>query len=218
MCHPVISSASSRQKRPGEREFLLPAIKANVEQVEEGFRRRNALCENTVVSFEAHAPSLGEMEARIQKITEQFPWLVCTRDGEVLGYAYACPHRERSAYRWSVDVAVYVDARCHRPGVGRALYTALIKILALQGHFKACAGITLPNAASIGLHEALAFRPVGVYRGVGYKLGAWRDAGWWQLALQDEHPDPTEPRGVRLIEASPGWQGAREAGARLLRA
>jgi len=71
-------------------------------------------CESTVISFEAHAPSLEEMEARIRKITDQFPWLVCVRDGELLGYAYAGPHHERAAYRWSVDAAVYVDARRHR--------------------------------------------------------------------------------------------------------
>ena len=173
-------------------------------------------CDNTTISFEAHAPSLEEMTARVRKITEQFPWLVCVRDGEVLGYAYACPHRERAAYRWSVDVAVYVDARSQRLGVGRALYTALFQILRRQGYFKAYAGITLPNAASVGLHESLGFVLIGIYRSVGYKLGAWRDVGWWQLALQDERPDPPEPRSVRMIESSPDWQNALEAGAKLL--
>jgi len=151
-------------------------------------------CESTVISFEARAPSVEEMEARVRKITEQFPWLVCVRDGEALGYAYASVHRERAAYRWSVDVAVYVDARCYRLGVGRALYTALFKILTLQGFFKAYAGITLPNAASVGLHEAVGFLPVGVYRGAGYKFGAWRDVGWWQRSLRPlEAPAPVLP-------------------------
>ena len=175
-------------------------------------------CDNTIISFETQAPSLEEMEQRIQKITEQFPWLVCARAGEVLGYAYASPHRERAAYRWSVDVAVYVDARHHRLGIGRALYTALFMILARQGFFKAYAGITLPNPASRGLHESLGFLPVGVYRGVGHKFGAWRDVGWWQLTLKPECPDPPEPRGVRLVAASPDWQDALEAGVKLLRA
>lgn len=175
-------------------------------------------CEGSATSFEAHAPSLEDMEARIRKITEHCPWLVCARDGEVLGYAYASPHRERAAYRWAVDVAVYVDARHHRLGVGRALYTALFKILVRQGFFKACAGVTLPNAASVGLHEAMGFLPVGIYRGIGYKLGAWRDVGWWQLALQEERPDPPEPCSGRMVESSPEWQRALEAGAKLLRA
>lgn len=174
-------------------------------------------CENTTVSFEMRAPSFEEMEARIRKITEQFPWLVCERDGELLGYGYAGPHRERSAYRWSVDVGVYVEARCRRLGLGRAIYTALFRILGRQGFYKAYAGIVLPNAASVGLHEALGFLPVGVYRGVGYKLGAWRDVGWWQLALQDEQPDPPEPRSVPVIEASPVWRDVLEVGAKLLR-
>ena len=175
-------------------------------------------CDHTTVSFEVPAPSLDEMEARIRKISEQFPWLVCEHGGEVLGYAYASPHRERAAYRWSVDVGIYVNPRCQRLGMGRALYTALFKILVRQGFYKAHAGIVLPNAPSVGLHEALGFKPVGVYRGVGYKFGAWRDTGWWQLGLQDERPEPSEPRGVRVIESSPDWQNALEAGADLLRA
>ena len=175
-------------------------------------------CDHTTVSFEVPAPSLEEMAARIRKITEQFPWLVCERAGEILGYAYASPHRERAAYRWSVDVGIYVNPRCQRLGVGRAMYTAVFKILALQGFYKAHAGIVLPNAPSVGLHEAMGFKPVGIYRGVGYKFGAWRDTGWWQLALQDERPEPSEPRSVRAIESSPDWQNALEAGANLLRA
>ena len=173
-------------------------------------------CDQFVTSFELIAPTVAQMQARIQKITAQYPWLVCARGGAVMGYAYACPHRERAAYRWAVDAAVYIGAEHHRRGVGRALYTALFRLLVAQGYFKAYAGITLPNPGSVGLHEAMGFTPIGVYRGVGYKLGAWRDVGWWQLALQPETTEPAEPRNVRQIEDA-AWREALAAGEAFLR-
>ncbi len=89
----------------------------------------------------------------------------------MVGYAYATRHRERASYRWATDVTVYVAPQRHRRGVGRALYETLFGLLAEQGFRIACAGITLPNEASVGLHEALGFEPVGVYRRIGFKLG-----------------------------------------------
>lgn len=175
-------------------------------------------CERTPTSFETHAPTLEEMEQRIQKITAQFPWLVCETDGAVAGYAYACPHRERAAYRWAADVAVYTGEGQRRTGIGRALYTALFQILRAQNHFKAYAGITLPNPGSVGLHEAMGFTPVGIYRGVGHKFGAWHDVGWWQLALQPEVANPPEPRGVHAVQPTADWRAALDAGMKLLRA
>lgn len=174
-------------------------------------------CEDSVTSFELAPPTVEEMQARIFKITEHHPWLVCVRGGEVCGYASAGIHRERAAYRWSVDVAVYIGEGQRRTGMGRALYTALFGILVRQGYFKAYAGVTLPNPASVGLHEAMGFTPVGIYRGVGHKLGAWRDVGWWQMALQAERAEPSEPCSVRVIEASNDLQNALDAGAKLLR-
>ena len=113
------------------------------------------------------------------------------RDGEVAGYAYASPHHDRAAYRWATDVTVYVASEHQRRGVGRQLYQVLFELLRGQGLYVACAGITLPNEASVGLHEALGFQPVGVYRGVGWKVGEWHDVGWWQLQLL---PPATVPR------------------------
>jgi L-amino acid N-acyltransferase YncA len=141
-------------------------------------------------SFEESAPSAEEAAARIERITATHPWLVAERDGDVFAYAYACRHRERPAYRWAVDVSVYVAESQHRQGVGRSLYEALLKRLRQQGYWVACAGITLPNEASVQLHERLGFVPVGVYRGIGWKAGAWRDVGWWQLDLAPDAGDP----------------------------
>ena len=76
-------------------------------------------------------------------------------------------------------------------------------ILKLQGYYNACAGITLPNPASVALHEAMGFQPVGVYRHVGYKLGAWRDVGWWQLALNEPTREPQPPLDLSAVRARP---------------
>ncbi len=131
------------------------------------------------------------------------PWLVAERGGELLGYAYACRHRERPAYRWSTDVSVYVDEGHWRQGVARRLYASLFEHLRRQGFRAACAGITLPNVASVALHECLGFAPVGVYRRIGWKAGAWRDVGWWQLELSmEDHEPPAEPLGPRPVVAS----------------
>ncbi len=150
-------------------------------------------CEDSCVSFETEAPDAPEVAARIERIRRRLPWLVDERDGRIAGYAYASPHRERAAYRWVVEVTIYIHEAHRGRGVGRALYAELFDRLRGQGLFKAYAGILVPNPASQAFHEALGFKPVGVYRKVGYKLGAWRDVGWWELALRPEIDSPAEP-------------------------
>jgi len=166
-----------------------------------------------VTSFELEPPDAVEMRARIESVLALAPWLVwADRGGDLLGFAYASRHRDRAAYRWSVDVTVYVRAGHHRRGIGRGLYRRLFALLRLQGFYVAHAGITLPNAASVGLHEALGFRPVGVYPAVGWKLGAWRDVGWWQLPLQARPPAPPPPLSLAEAQALPAWTGALRSG------
>jgi L-amino acid N-acyltransferase YncA len=169
-------------------------------------------CDSSPVSFETQAPSAEEMAQRIRGITAEWPWLVLDTGASVAGYAYASRHRERAAYRWAVDTAVYVSPHHQRRGVGRALYAALLDILRQQGYFKACAGITLPNLASVGLHEAVGFRLVGVYRGIGYKLGSWRDVAWYEAEVQPESESPSAPQPVSALLGSPGWQEAAACG------
>lgn len=145
--------------------------------------------ELTAITFEEVAPSPEEMAARMAETGRTHPWLVLEDEaGELAGYAYACPHRSRAAYRWSVDAAVYVRRQSTARGVGRTLYAALFPILARQGFHAAYAGITLPNAASVGLHESFGFEPVGVYREVGFKHGLWHDVGWWRKPLNPGPP------------------------------
>jgi L-amino acid N-acyltransferase YncA len=171
---------------------------------------------DTPASFELDPPTAEEMGGRIARTLERTPWLVCEQDGKIKGYAYAGPHHARAAYRWSVDVSSYVRRGSHRQGIGRALYTALLDMLPLQGFFSAYAGITLPNPASVGLHEALGFTPVGVYRKAGYKLGRWYDVGWWQRPLGEYPADPREPLALRQTLGTPVWQAAIERGLALL--
>ncbi len=173
-------------------------------------------CGDSPVSFEVVPPPAAEMAGRIGKITGRFPWLVAEENGAVAGYAYASPHRDRAAYRWSADVTVYIHERFRRRGVGRALYTSLFALLRLQGYFKAYAGITVPNAGSTGLHEAMGFELVGIYRDVGYKTGVWRDVGWWGLTLQPPAKAPSEPRIFPEIAALPESLEAIKAGEKVL--
>jgi phosphinothricin acetyltransferase len=132
----------------------------------------------------------------------------------VVGYAYASRHRVRAAYRWSVDVAVYIAPSHHRMGIGRAVYTSLFSILAAQGFFNAYAGVTLPNPASVGLHEAMGFTPVGVYRHVGYKLGAWHDVGWWQRPLREPRDAPELPLELATVRRRSDWDRLLASGGR----
>jgi phosphinothricin acetyltransferase len=149
---------------------------------------------DTVISLEETPPDADEFRRRITRVTASHPWLVAELDGRTVGFAYATQHRERAAYRWATDTTVYLDGRYHRRGVGRALYEQLFGLLTEQGFHVACAGITLPNPSSVGLHEALGFRPVGVFPRVSWKMGAWHDVGWWQLDLKPPSPEaPAEP-------------------------
>jgi L-amino acid N-acyltransferase YncA len=152
----------------------------------------------TAISFEEEPPSPEEISRRMAA-RPRLPWLIAEDGGRVAGYAYASAHRARPAYRWSADCSVYLDPGYRGRGVGRQLYERLIPVVRELGYRSLFAGIALPNPASVGLHEALGFQPVGVFRGVGYKHGAWRDVGWWQRFLNDHDvrdtsADPPEPR------------------------
>jgi L-amino acid N-acyltransferase YncA len=166
-------------------------------------------CEGSAVSFEEVAPSTDEMARRIARIVAHWPWLVLEVDGGVVGYAYVSPHNERAAYRWSVSSAVYVSASHHKRGMGRALYETLFELLRHLGYYQVSAGITLPNPASVALHEA-----------VGFKLGSWRDVAWYQTALHsrgdprgshnrvEPQTGPLEPRSIQALVGTAEWHDA----------
>jgi len=141
------------------------------------------LVRDTTISFEYEPPTTAEMEQRLQTIQRDHPWLVCERDGQVAGYAYASAFRSRAAYRWTAEVTVYIHADHGRRGLAQTLYRALFERLRAQGYRTAVAVITLPNPGSVALHERLGFQPVGIFQNAGFKHGQWLDTGWWQLDL-----------------------------------
>jgi L-amino acid N-acyltransferase YncA len=140
---------------------------------------------HTAISFEIDPPSVEEMRQRIVTTTQTLPWLVgVDAQDQIMGYVYASKWRERLAYQWSVEVTAYVHENARGQGVASKLYTRLFEVLVELGYFQAFGGITLPNEASVRLHESLGFVPMGSYKNVGHKMGQWRDVGYWQKTLQ----------------------------------
>ncbi|MGD8193509.1 N-acetyltransferase family protein [Herbiconiux sp. P18] len=137
----------------------------------------------TPITFETEPPSAEEMTARIAKASHRHAWLVLEEAGRVVGYAYGGTFHARAAYRWSCEVSVYLAADRRGTGGGRALYAQLLDMLRERGYRRAIAGVTQPNPASDRLHEHFGFEPVGVYREIGWKGGAWWDVAWSQLDL-----------------------------------
>ncbi len=149
---------------------------------------------DTCISFEVEPPEPDEMARRISDAAASHAWLVFEDGGQVVGYAYANAFATRAAYRWSCQTSIYVTQGRQRSGMGRALYGALLQRLEQRGLRRVYAGIALPNEASVGLHTALGYEPVGVFRQVGYKHGQWHDVGWWQRSIGLDTEPPPEPR------------------------
>lgn len=152
---------------------------------------------DSAVSFETEPPSLDEIRSRIEAGADLYPWIVASDEAEaVLGYASATAFRARPAYRYVVETSVYLAPAAQGHGLGQQLYRALLATLEAQGFTQAIAAVTLPNPASVALHEALGFERAGIYRQVGYKLGEWHDVGLWQRALAPATDPPLQPRPV----------------------
>jgi phosphinothricin acetyltransferase len=148
---------------------------------------------DSVVSFELDPPSPEEMAARIETVTATHPWLVLAERGDVVGYAYATSHRQRPAYRWSIETTIYMHPGHQHRGLGKRLYSALLELATLWGYANAYAGITLPNPGSQALHAAVGFAQIGVFPRAGFKMGEWHDVGWWHRALTEPSRQPPEP-------------------------
>ena len=149
---------------------------------------------DTAITFETLPPPPPEMAMRIATARRTHAWVVLERQGNVVGYAYGSPFKSRAAYRWACEVSVYLERGRWRTGGGRALYDALFARLAVRGFRTAVAGMTLPNDASLGLHRAVGFEPVGTYQRIGWKHGAWHDVTWVQRRLATGLDPPAEPR------------------------
>ena len=140
--------------------------------------------ENTIITFETEIPKIEEFTARIETIRQNYPYLVCEVDGKVVGYAYASRHQARSAFRYSVDVSIYVDLDYQRKGIGTALYSGLFEALKAYNYYTAYAMIALPNEKSIRLHKTFGFQETGTFHNVGYKHGRWIDVACLEKPLK----------------------------------
>jgi L-amino acid N-acyltransferase YncA len=149
--------------------------------------------EATAISFEEEVPSAQEYAARVRKYVAGWAGVVAEVGGRFIGYAYGSSHRERAAYRWSAETTVYVAPDAQRGGIGRKLYAALLPMLADAGFCNAYAGVALPNPASVALHRAVGFQPIGSFPRVGYKFDRWHDVAWFHFPLRAQPPALPQP-------------------------
>lgn len=144
----------------------------------------NHFIQHTLVTFEEAILSADEFGLRINEVLNAgLPWFVAEEDGKLLGYAYASKWKGRCAYRYSVEVTVYLSPQATAKGWGSRLYSQLFEMLRQQSVHVALAGIALPNAASIALHEKFGMEKTAHFKEVGFKKGQWIDVGYWQLIL-----------------------------------
>ncbi len=155
---------------------------------------------NTSFTFETEVPTINDFAERIRTYLTQWPWLVCEIDGKIAGYAYASRYRERVAYQWSVECSVYIHDDHQRSGIAHALYTALFALLKEQGFRNVYAVINLPNDRSVAFHESCGFTYFATYEKVGYKLGKWKNVGWWQLIINEFGDEPEKPLLVAELD------------------
>ncbi|MDR1185827.1 MAG: GNAT family N-acetyltransferase [Coriobacteriales bacterium] len=139
---------------------------------------------DTAITFVSTLPTAEEIHQKMLDIKKRYPYLVCTVENDVVGFAYANRARPHEAYRWNAELSVYIDPGYQGRGIATALYTALFQILKAQGFCNLYAVITLPNEASIALHRHFGFRELAVHQADGYKMGAWRDVLWMLYRIE----------------------------------
>ena len=147
--------------------------------------------EKTAITFELETPTLADFKTRMTGIMAKFPYLVLEENGKILGYAYASTFKERLAYRWSVESTIYLHEKAIGLGLGKILYTELLRQLKDMNILNVIGVIALPNEESVQLHEKMGFVESGIFTQVGFKLGKWWDVGFWQLSW-DKPKNPPE--------------------------
>lgn len=158
--------------------------------------------QNTSYTFETEVPSVQEFAERIRSYLVNWPWLVWEEEGKVAGYAYGARYRERVAYQWCTESSIYMHDDFQKAGIGRRLYTTLIEILKRQGFRNVYAVINLPNEKSVAFHEKSGFTHFATYEQVGYKLGKWKNVGWWRLVLNEFGDEPAAPVKFSALDKS----------------
>ncbi len=151
----------------------------------------NIYINTTAIHFGTEPQGADYFEKLWTTTRDRYPWLTATTDdGAYAGFAKAGVWRDRTAYSWTPETAIYITRAAQGRGIGVALYRALLDELRTRGFHSAVAGITLPNAASVRVHEAVGFVPAGVIRQAGHKFNAWHDVGFWQVLLRDADHTP----------------------------
>ena len=138
---------------------------------------------NTSVTLTSKVPTIEQVVQTMLDVKKNYPYLVCTRQGKVVGFAYAYRLRPHEAYRWNADLAIYIDPEFQGKGVATALYTALFQILKIQGFCNLYAVITVPNDASVALHKHFGFKELAIMKKSGFKLGNWHDDLYMELKV-----------------------------------
>jgi phosphinothricin acetyltransferase len=164
-------------KKTGE---LRPAVLADASGIAEIY---NYYITHTAITFEEETLTAEAAEDRIRELSPQYPWYVWEEGGIIAGYAYAHAWHHREAYRYAAEDSVYLKPGWERRGIGRRLLEKVIGELQKQEFHVLMAAITVPNAASVGLHEGLGFKKAGQFNEIGFKLGKRLDVGYWELML-----------------------------------
>jgi L-amino acid N-acyltransferase YncA len=151
--------------------------------------------EETAITFELTLPSVNDFELRIDTIMEQFPWIVVTKNEQIVGLAYGAKHRVRQAYQWCTEMSVYILPDFQKEGLASRLYQGLLMLLSEQGFYNAYAGVTLPNDKSLKFHQKLGFTEIARYNSIGWKLGKWHDVVWLQKTIKAYTDEPLVPFG-----------------------
>lgn len=155
--------------------------------------------QNTPITFECDIPSLENFSDRVHHYTEQYPWIVAKDHGKIVGYAYASTYRSREAYQWCCELSVYLRPQAQGMDLGRTLYSALMDLLTLQGYYTVYGVITLPNEASLALHNQLDFSMDGIQENCGFKLGSWHNTAIMSKTLRDFEPPVSGPKSIHEL-------------------
>jgi phosphinothricin acetyltransferase len=165
----------------------------------------------SVITFEYDVPDIESFRKRVKDVLSNYPYLVCTEEGKVVGYAYASRHKERAAYQWNAELSVYVREGHHGLGIGKTLYGMLLELLRLQNVQNVYGCVTSPNIKSEGLHSRFGFEKVGTYRKTGYKFGSWLDVMWFEKNIGEHEKDPEPFTGIGKVKKEDVDRILREA-------
>ncbi|MDD6211074.1 MAG: GNAT family N-acetyltransferase [Bacteroidales bacterium] len=154
----------------------------------------------SAITFEYEVPDAVTFTKRIGEVLREYPYLVCCRDGIIVGFAYAHRQMARAAYQWNAELSVYLAEGFQGYGIGKALYYALIELLKQQNVQNLYGGLTVPNAASEGLHRFFGFKPAGIYHHTGYKCGKWHDVMWFEKSIGSHGASPEPLRAIGTVK------------------